>query len=625
MELEGKVSFDPATMVSWKAVNQYTKNITPVNLPRMNVGETWLGQNSDPKTASPIVDKVKELVGGTCTIFQRMNDAGDMLRVTTNVEKTDGTRAIGTFIPRTNPDGKPNPVISSVLRGDTFRGRAYVVNKWYITAYKPMFDENRKVIGVLYVGIPQESVASLRNAIMKTQVGKTGYVYILDSEGHYIISKDGKRDGENIWEARDADGVPFIQEICKKAVSLSPDQMATQWYPWKNPGDPNARMKIAQIKYFAPWDWVIGAGCYEDEFNEMGAHFNAIGKRTNVLMITILALSGLGAVVAWFFLSRRIIGKIKAVIGRLRDSSQQVNSASGQVSSASQSLAQGASEQAASIEETSASIEEMASMTKQNAANATEARSLAGQAREHADTGTESMQRMSQAIDDIKKSSDETAKIIKTIDDIAFQTNLLALNAAVEAARAGEAGKGFAVVAEEVRSLAQRSAEAARSTADMIQQAVKNSDKGVDIGQEVAGVLDNITVGNRKVNDLVKEIAAASQEQSQGIEQVNTAVGQLEQVTQQNAASAEESASAAEELLGQAMELDRAVKELQTVVTGETELGNSEEPKSKFLAQHNQQGHRERTRPQPAAPQSRSGNKAEEVFPLEENKELSEF
>src|SRR3990170_3773556 len=186
----------------------------------------------------------------------------------------------------------------------------------------------------------------------------------------------------------------------------------------------------------------------------------------------------------------------------------------------------------------------MAAMTRQNAGNAQEARVLAEAARSSADKGLQAMARMSTAINEIQKSSLDTSKIMKVIDEIAFQTNLLALNAAVEAARAGEAGKSFAVVAEEVRNLAQRSAEAARNTAALIEQSVKKADNGVQISREVAGALSEIADGSRKVNDLIGQIAVASNQQSQGIEQINGAVGQMDTVTQQNAANAEESASA---------------------------------------------------------------------------------
>jgi len=197
----------------------------------------------------------------------------------------------------------------------------------------------------------------------------------------------------------------------------------------------------------------------------------------------------------------------------------------------------------------------MSSMIKQNTLNAKEAKGVAEQARGSADKGVESMNRMSSAINQIKSSSAATAKIVKTIDEIAFQTNLLALNAAVEAARAGDAGRGFAVVAEEVRNLAMRSAEAAKNTANLIEEAVKNSENGVAINAEVLKNFQEITEKTNKVSQVVAEIAAASDQQDQGISQLNKAVEQLNQLTQQNAANAEESASAAEEMSSQSEEM----------------------------------------------------------------------
>jgi methyl-accepting chemotaxis protein len=280
-------------------------------------------------------------------------------------------------------------------------------------------------------------------------------------------------------------------------------------------------------------------------------------------VIGVLASVALGV-----FITRGITKPINRIIESLTAGAEQTNSAASQVSSASQSLAQGASEQAASIEETSSSLEEMTSMTKQNAGNAQQANSLMADATSLIAHGQESMSRLGAAIEEIKRSSDETAKIVKTIDEIAFQTNLLALNAAVEAARAGDAGKGFAVVAEEVRNLAQRAGEAARNTATLIEGSVKNAEKGVGVAGETAKALEEITASSQKVSGLIGEIAAASNEQAQGIDQVSTAVGQMDQVTQQSAATAEESASASEELSAQAEQLNSMVQELTTLVRG---------------------------------------------------------
>ncbi len=620
--------------IKWTAVNQYNKQTHDVSLPKLYVGDEWIQPNSDPNTKSPVVDEIRDLTGGSATIFQRMGDSWDMLRISTNIKDTNGSRAIGTFIPAVNPDGQENPVIAAVRQGQTFIGRALVLNVWYITAYAPIYDESKKnIIGMLYAGVEQEKAAALRQAILKTKVGKTGYVYVIDSQGRYIISKDGKRDGENIYDAKDANGDYFIQDAIAKAKKLGEGESCQIVYPWKNEGDATARNKIVQLMHFKQWDWIIGAGSYEDEFNEAANNIAEVGSKGNVILAGVCIVAALVASVVWFMMAKALAGKIMRIVTNLAAGAEQTSSAASQVSASSQSLAQGASEQAAAIEETTSSVEEMSSMTKQNAANANEAKSLAGSATANANKGAEAMQRMSKAIDDIKKSSDETAKIVKTIDEIAFQTNLLALNAAVEAARAGEAGKGFAVVAEEVRNLAQRSAEAAKNTANMIEESVKNAENGVAISKEVAESLREISEGNRKVNDLVAEIAAASNEQAQGIEQINTAVGQMDQVTQSSAATAEESASASEELSAQAEELNRMVQELRAVINGAGAKSGGElsfkahaEPK-KHVGTHTQKSTRSKAAKAATKAREVHAGKStpEAVIPMDDDEGLAEF
>ncbi len=273
----------------------------------------------------------------------------------------------------------------------------------------------------------------------------------------------------------------------------------------------------------------------------------------------------LGILLAWF-IARSIVKVLKSLIERLSSGSSQVSSASEQVAESSESMASALSEQASSLEETSAALEELSSMTKQNEENAQRANTLAEQAKIAVDRGNTAMTQVISAIGDIKNASDRTAKIVKTIDEIAFQTNLLALNAAVEAARAGDAGKGFAVVAEEVRSLAQRSADAAKNTAQLIEESQNKADGGVQVTTELMHVFESIESNSASVASIIAEISDASAEQSRGIEQINTAVSQIDKVTQTSAANTEETASASEELSAQAKELEEMVATLQNLV-----------------------------------------------------------
>ncbi|MBN2843561.1 MAG: hypothetical protein JXM68_10745, partial [Sedimentisphaerales bacterium] len=298
--------------------------------------------------------------------------------------------------------------------------------------------------------------------------------------------------------------------------------------------------------------------------SSMNADMNKAGM---VIVVGTLAAIVIGLALA-FVITRSITVPVKKIIHSLNAGASELASAAEQLHGASQVLADGAAQQAAGLQESSSSLEEVSSMTGKTAFNASQAKELSQQSRTMAEVGFGAMERMRGAIGDIQKSADQTARIIDTIDAIAFQTNLLALNAAVEAARAGEAGKGFAVVAEEVRNLAMRSAEAARSTSQLIEESVHNSEKGVSIAHEVADALDKIVSSVGETSDCVAEIALAGAEQAKGVSLVSQTMTEIDHITQQNAANAQESAHASERLTSQASQMTLAVDELRLLVEG---------------------------------------------------------
>lgn len=350
--------------------------------------------------------------------------------------------------------------------------------------------------------------------------------------------------------------------------------VARQLRAMSTAGDPEAvafSKKVVGVAYQAFEDAVQKAGTYNvTTANDEAALARAALTSSKITTLIVVVVGFVCGLCAAAFTTRTINRSLRHIVTSLDEGAEQVASAAGQVSASSQSLAEGASEQAASLEETSASLEEVASMTKRNADGAQRAKALSTQTRCAADVGAADMEAMRAAMDEIKTSSNDISKIIKSIDEIAFQTNILALNAAVEAARAGEAGMGFAVVAEEVRNLAQRSAQSAQETASKIQDAIAKSDHGVHISGKVAQSLAEIVAKAREVDSLVGEIATASTEQTQGIDQVNLAVGQMDKVTQSNAGSAEETAAASEELSSQSVAMRENVVSLLLLIGGRT-------------------------------------------------------
>jgi len=427
------------------------------------------------------------------------------------------------------------------------------------------------------------------------------YFWINDLEPRMVMHPyKPELNGKDLSENKDPNGkhlfVEFVR-VCKENGEGFVD------YMWPKPGMDEPQPKLSFVKLFPEWGWVVGTGIYIDDVDALvQAEKNALEKEgaqaeaevqkliasttqetqdsiRNVILL--VAASTLGVLVlvligAFLFTRHSITRPVNRMTEGLTDSADQVASASGQISAASQSLAEGASEQAASIEETSSSLEEMASMTRQNADHSTQADQIMRETRETVEAANRSMSEVIASMEAITRSSDETSKIVKTIDEIAFQTNLLALNAAVEAARAGEAGAGFAVVADEVRNLAMRAAEAAKNTAELIDDTTAKVQEGSGLVSRTNKAFEQVSEGSDKVANLVSEISAASGEQAEGIEQVNKAVSEMDKVVQENASRAEESAAAAEEMNAQSEQLKGIIRELETLVKGSSENGSSE-------------------------------------------------
>lgn len=601
----GGIRFGSQTTV-WQAKNQFTGHSVRVELPQLFVGQVPILPSDDPNQPQPLVDDVTKLTDLRCTLFQRMNPQGDLLRVATTVPTAEGRRAVGTFIPAINPDGTPNPVASAIVQGREYTGLAFVVDKWYVTKYVPLRDDKGEIVGCLYVGIPRDEITQIREAILRTAVGKTGYVYILqgkgDKRGCYIISHQGKRDGENIWDARDADGRFFIQSIIHKALALKPGEVDFERYPWQNPGEPYPRWKVAAISYFEPWDWVIGASTYEDDFEEPLAHaraalnrailWTAVGAafvaavmagvgfhtagylrrhigRTLAVMKDIAEGHGdltkrldinskdeLGELAHWF---NAFVEKLRDLVGQVKSGAEQVSEGSRIVAESSQMVAQGAQSQSASLQQITAAVDQLTSTIEAVQQLAAEADQLARQSRETALRGNQAVEKSLAAMNAIREASRRIADIIQVISEIAGQTNLLALNAAIEAARAGEHGMGFAVVADEVRKLAERSNQAAREIAQLIRQSTELVESGAQLSDQMGAALSEILSTVNSTADKVALITRKAVEQTSTAQEVRCAVHGIAQVTEQAAASSEEMASSSEELGAQAQALRELV------------------------------------------------------------------
>lgn len=561
-----------AKPIKWNAVNQYTHVITPVTLPTWSVGgQSFEGDRSFEKRL-PVVDMITDETSDKAQIFQRMDDAGDMIRVATNVPDLDGKRGVGTFIPAVNPDGSPNPVIKTVMSGQTYRGRAFIVADWYISAYEPMFDSHGRIIGMLCAAVREKGVDSLNQALSfasnSGQHSSIAVYYGKDSQNYSnkaVIEPTGlAAETKSLW----------LPQVLQKAPSLNADEASGF-----NVTDPKTGAQaIVQYVYYKPWDWILVVAADSRDFqgasDQVRSQFNKLLLQSIVGGLSALLLS---AAFAYFF-SRQITDPMADLSIHLTSNATQIASSAVHQQSNVSTFMASTNEIASAVKEISATSQELLRAMVEIADAAEKTTGLAKEGRQGLKGMETSMQTLSSAtssisskLSAIRSKAVRINSVVTTITKVADQTNLLSLNAAIEAEKAGEAGAGFAVVAREIRRLADQSAVATLDIEQMVEEMQEAVSSGVeemrDFSGAVQGGIDSAETIRGQFGDIIERVESIApryervqqgmQNQSEGAQQISDAMFQLTESARQ----ASDSVSELNEVSRQLHEAVRILKE----------------------------------------------------------------